>query len=284
MGFKKGNRVRHPARSEWGLGKVLEDSAGGKARVLFTSAGERTLLLKHVALTLVTGAEANAPVSGKAKRAAPKRRKEYKDIEQLKEKFLSQYPGGFSGEKFIEVERDYKVKACELMNELLNAQSFDQLLAASDYAEVCKRALQVANKSNLIFPNEKMSLKEGLKSPDGQKRFAESLHRLLYGQGTPEEQFNQFADCLLEIGASKWPIATYYLFVAQPESQMFLKPIVTQDAAAVCGFELNYQKEPNWLTYKYLLDFSQDLMAKLADLKPQDMIDVQSFLWCIAQE
>ncbi len=84
MGFRKGNRVRHPARSEWGLGKVLEDSVGGKARVLFKSAGERTLLLKYVALTLVTGAEANAPVSAKAKRAVPKRSKEYKDIEQLK--------------------------------------------------------------------------------------------------------------------------------------------------------------------------------------------------------
>ncbi len=284
MEFKKDDRVRHPAKPEWGLGKVLEDSVDGKARVFFKAAGEKTLSLKHVALTLVTGEEANDPILDNSRRAAPKSRKEYKGIEQLKDKFLSQFPGGFSGKSFAEIERDYKVAACELMNELLNARSFEQLLATGDYSEVCKRALQVARKTNLIFRTEMMSLNDGLKSPGGQKRFAESLYDLLYGQGPMEERFNQFADCLLEIGAAKWPIATYYLFIAKPESQMFLKPIVTQDAAAVCGFELNYRKEPNWLTYKCLLEFSQDLKNKLADLEPKDMIDIQSFLWCIAQD
>src|SRR5262249_37865887 len=244
--------------------------------------GEKIISLNYAALTLVTGEEANDPILANSGRAAPKRRKEYKGIEQLKDKFLTQFPGGFSGKSFIEIERDYKVAACELMNELLDARSFERLLAAGDYSEACKRSLQVI--INIIHRFERISLNNALKSPDGQKRFAESLYRLLYGQGAMEERFNQFADCLLEIGAAKWPIATYYLFIAKPESQMFLKPIVTQDAAAVCGFELNYRKEPNWLTYKCLLEFSQDLMNKLADLEPKDMIDIQSFLWCIAQE
>jgi hypothetical protein len=52
----------------------------------------------------------------------------------------------------------------------------------------------------------------------------------------------------------------------------------------VCRFELNYRPEPNWLTYRCLLEFAQNLRNKLADLEPKDMIDVQSFLWCIAQE
>jgi hypothetical protein len=261
--FKKEDRVGHPAKPEWGLGKVLEDSVDSKARVFFNAAGEKTLSFKHVALMFVTSEEANDPILDNSRSAAPKSRKEYKGIEQLKDKFLSQFPGGFPGKSFVEIERDYKVAACELINELLNARSLEQLLVADDYSEVCKRALLVSNKTNLIYPTEKMSLKDGLKSPDGQKRFAEISYRLLYNQGLMEERFNQLADCLQEIGAARWPIATYYLFIAKPESQMSLKPNVTQDAAAVCGFELNYRKDPNWLTYKCLLEFSQDLRRKM---------------------
>src|SRR5574341_153254 len=120
MQFMKGDRVKHPNKAEWGLGKVLEDSVNGKARVFFKGAGEKTISLSHVALTLVTGEEAKVPILDNSKRAAPKSRKEYKGIEQLKDKFLSQFPGGFSGKSFIEIERDYKVAACELMDELLN--------------------------------------------------------------------------------------------------------------------------------------------------------------------
>lgn len=99
-----------------------------------------------------------------------------------------------------------------------------------------------------------------------------------------EVRFNEFADCLLDLGANKWTIATYHLFIADPDNQMFLKPVVTQDAADVCAFELNYRPDPNWLTYRSLLQFSKYLMSNLADLKPKDMIDIQSFIWCIAQD
>ena len=64
---------------------------------------------------------------------------------------------------------------------------------------------------------------------------------------------------------------------------MFLKPEVTKTGAEICGFELNYRTEPNWLTYSKLLEFSQYLFKSLSELKPRDMIDVQSFIWCTAE-
>jgi len=60
---------------------------------------------------------------------------------------------------------------------------------------------------------------------------------------------------------------------------MFLKPEVTRNAAASLAFELNYRPEPNWLTYKSLLRMAEIYREKLVDLKPQDLIDVQSFFW-----
>lgn len=35
-------------------------------------------------------------------------------------------------------------------------------------------------------------------------------------------------------------------------------------------------------SYKSLLEFSEYLKSELAELNPKDMIDVQSFMWCIA--
>jgi hypothetical protein len=205
-------------------------------------------------------------------------------LDQLKEKFLHLFPGGFSGKVYAETERNYKYEAHQLMNELLKEEIYKQILSSSDYSEICKRALQVANKTNLIFPNEKMRLKDGLKPKKQQKYFAESLYSLLYGPEHLEDRFNQFADCLLGLGAAKWTVATYYPFLSDPKSHMFLKPVVTQQAADACAFELNYRPDLNWLTYKSLLAFSNYLMKNLSDLKPKDMIDIQSFIWCIAQD
>ena len=284
MQFKKGDRVKHPRKPEWGVGKVLEDSTNEKVRVFFTGLGETNLSLKHVSLIQVSGKEANHPSLDNLKETTRKKRKEYKSLELLKGRFLSQFPGGFSGTKYAEIERSYKVAAHEMLIDLLNKHNFEKLLSSGNYLEICKLALQVANKTNLIFPNEKMDLKDGLKLPKQQKKFAESLYRLLYDESQLEERFNQFADCLLELGASKWTIATYYLFIADPLNHMFLKPMVTQDAADVCAFELNYRSDLNWLTYKRLLELSKYLMNSLTDLEPKDMIDIQSFIWCIAQD
>jgi hypothetical protein len=58
-----------------------------------------------------------------------------------------------------------------------------------------------------------------------------------------------------------------------------MKPRVTRAIAELCDFELNYKPEPNWLTYKSLLEFAAMLKELLKDLEPRDYIDVQSFIW-----
>jgi hypothetical protein len=66
-----------------------------------------------------------------------------------------------------------------------------------------------------------------------------------------------------------------------PSDHMFLKPEVTQAAADACRFELMYRPQINSRTYSRLLEFSQHLKTQLSDLEPRDMIDVQSFIWCV---
>ena len=64
---------------------------------------------------------------------------------------------------------------------------------------------------------------------------------------------------------------------------MFVKPNMTKNAAEISAFEINYDPELNWLTYNSILRFSEYLKKALSELKLRDMIDVQSFMWCIAQ-
>jgi uncharacterized protein DUF3553 len=239
MRFLKGERVRHPTKPEWGIGQVLEETLGDNVRVFFVGAGEKVLKLSSVSLTKLYGDEAAHPLLDNLKPIHKGKAIKYRNLKQLTENFERFFPRGFYGDEYLQSERNYKVEAHNLMLSLINQQSFGLLLDSQNYNEICKRALQVVNKTNLIFPNEKMSLKDGLKPSRNNQLFSESLYSLLYNQDELEKRFNAFSDCLMEINAAKWTIATYFLFITFPDKHMFLKPTVTQEAVEICSFELN---------------------------------------------
>ena len=70
-------------------------------------------------------------------------------------------------------------------------------------------------------------------------------------------------------------------FIAKPRVHIFLKPTVTRAAAAAYGFGFNYQSRPGWDTYRSLLDFAARIRDDIQDLRPRDMIDIQSFIWVL---
>ena len=59
----------------------------------------------------------------------------------------------------------------------------------------------------------------------------------------------------------------------------FLKPTVTRIAAREYGFDFRYHSRPSWETYASLLEFAEVVRRDQRDLRPRDMIDIQSFLW-----
>jgi len=284
--FAKGDRVRHPNKPEWGLGQVLETSGESKVRVFFVDVGEKTLDANVAKLVKVSGAEAVHSLLDNLRLNKNGYVERFKTFDDAKSGFLRQFPDGFEDKKYLEAERNYKYEAHELMMSLLNEQDLSALIGAANYAEICKRALQVVNKTNLIFPNEKMALKDGLASDADKKCFSDALFALLYGKDGIESRFTVFAECLQAIGAAKWTTATYFLYLRYPAEHMFMKPTITQAAAELCAFEINYHPDPNWLTYKSLSAFSNHLLSRLraTKLNPQDMIDVQSFMWCIDEK
>ena len=282
MKYNKGERVRHPTRDNWGLGEVLADSDGGSVRVFFVDAGEKTISLDIIQPIQVSEVEASHPVLDNLRIDKSASGIKYQSLAESVQFFLKEYPEGFYGEKYKKDERDYKFKAHKLALELLDKEAFQSLLTQQDYLEIRKRTLRVINKTNIISQYEKMSLNNGLDNEEVQRAFSITLYNLLYGEGDLRQRFEAFSEVLETAGAGKWPVISYFLFFLFPHKYMFVKPTIMRHLSDLCGFEINYKPQVNWLTYKCILDFSEYLFHELSDLKPRDMIDIQSFMWCIA--
>ena len=72
---------------------------------------------------------------------------------------------------------------------------------------------------------------------------------------------------------------TVFAFIAEPRTHMYLKPLVTKQAAARYGYPFEYVSRPQWATYESLLGFARTVARDLRDLRPRDQIDIQSFIW-----
>jgi len=265
----------HPARPEWGPGEILAVLGETKYKIYFALIGEK--MLKDVALVRLTGPESSHPLLENRLRSG-KRGAKTGTILDMKESFLHQFPGGFEDARYVKFERAYKVAASKLLKETIGAEELHRLVSARDHGEVCRRAIAVISRTNLVLPSERVALQNALTEESG-PQFSRALADLLYGSDSSRDRFERFWKMLERIGAAKWTIATYFRFLAEPETEMFLKPEATKAAAEACGLELNYRPDLNWQTYESLLAVSAFLKEAIADMRPRDMIDLQGFIW-----
>ena len=201
-----------------------------------------------------------------------------------RKKFLRFFPNGFRDETYIDWERDYKWEAHERWTSLLDRASYRRLLESGSFAEIAKHAVSIESRTNLLFSFEKMALRDAVKSAAGAKAFAEGLYEYLYGRASDEHRFERWRDVVGDLPRVKtrvltWPVLTVFPFIAQPEKHVFLKPNVTRTAAREYGVDFRYRSKPNWDTYASLLEFAELVRHDVQDLKPRDMIDIQSFIW-----
>ena len=286
--FRKGDRVKHPVKSEWGVGEVLEDECAGRVSIYFGRLGDaRTLSLEHVSPLSVSGEEADDPLLRNLTLSTERPRRVATLPSSLPEavsKFLSDYPGGFYSERYQEQERRYKDAAVAFMDEQLGEGALGNLLADEQWEEIGTRARRVVSKTNLVFPNEAMALSDALKDPANARQFAESLGELLSDDGGAQQRFEKFAACLEDLDAAKWTIASYFQFLKWPQTHVFVKPTITRDVAALFSKEIAYRPELNWATYSAVQSMARDLRQAIEreGLAPRDMVDVQSFMWCVA--
>jgi hypothetical protein len=205
-------------------------------------------------------------------------------VRRCRAKFRRYFKQAFRDSTYVDWERDYKWQAHRRWEEVLNRSAFSKLLSEGKCAEVAAKAVAIESRTNLLFSFEKMALRDAVKSPDGAKTFAEGLFEFLHGTDNMETRFTQWCAVIAKLPRRQtrlltWPLVTVFGYIAQPKVHFFLKPTVTRRAADEYGFAFEYRSRPNWETYKDLLTFARTVSRDLRDLRPRDMIDIQSFLW-----
>lgn len=283
MDWKPKDWVEHPT---FGVGQVEEDRED-KLDIRFVTAGSRTLLKS----TVLVPASAPTPHftfpsdgtkhrSSQFKVQRPPRRPAL-DFDYLVSCFRSRFPAGFDDPDFHDEERGYKKKASDLLKDKLGKEAFEQLLREERYAEIGEIAKQALRSTNLPYPIEKAKLVDGIENSVNQKPFANALYHLLHGTAEMESRFTAFVDVLANMDANKWPLATYYQFLASDGKWMFMKPSIMKRMADSLTIALNYKAEPNWLTYLKLQELSDRVDSELRkrQLNPHSRIDVQGFIW-----
>jgi len=203
---------------------------------------------------------------------------------QCRHKFLRFFKKGFADQTYLDWERDYKAEAHGRWDDALSEPAYKALLMSEAYDEIAARAVRIESRTNLLFSFEKMALRDAVKSKAGARQFAQGLYDYLHRPADPEKAFVTWCKEVAQLPRRQtrvltWPVLTVFPFIAQPERHVFLKPNVTRIAARNYGFDFQYTSRPAWPTYKSLLDFAATVKRDVRDLKPRDMIDIQSFIW-----
>ena len=208
---------------------------------------------------------------------------------RCRRKFLRFFKQGFYDETYVDWERGYKWAAHETWTHVLGEHQYRRRLNDGDFAGIAADAVRLESRTNLLFSFEKMALRDAVKSQDGARAFACGLFEYVYGRGDLEARFSRWIDAVASLPRRQtrvltWPLVTVFGFIGDPRSHMFLKPNVTRIAAREYGFPFAYTSRPTFETYRSLLDFAAAVRRDVCDLRPRDMIDLQSFIWVQGSE
>jgi hypothetical protein len=205
---------------------------------------------------------------------------------RCRRRFLRFFPEGFRDETYLDWEREYKWATHRRWEQALHREEIRRLLRGGEFAEVAARAVRVEQSSrySMLFSFEKMALRDAVKSEEGARLFATGLYDFLHGPASVERRFEHWVEGVAALPRRQtrvltWPLVTVFGFIAQPTMHLFLKPQVTRAAAREYGFDFRYKSKPSWETYASLLQFAAVVRRDLRDLRPRDMIDIQSFIW-----
>jgi hypothetical protein len=192
--------------------------------------------------------------------------------EGARKRFLSFFPQGFKGADYIGHERAYKLDA---KNKLDQAVPLEKALTGSGFGE---SVLSIYRATNLLFSIEKTRLQDLLRGRDADDFVRAAA---MFASGDRVQGLREMKAILKRTDNAKWTVVTYLPFLWRPDTNVFLKPTMIQNFASRVGhrFADDYSAELDTRVYESLLELAAEVKRELADLEPQDMIDIQSFMW-----
>ena len=287
--LRSGDRVRHP---KLGLGQVLHVE-GDKAEIFFLDAGLRKIATTRFPLTPLVPRPDHWRLDrldvSRVSLDAPER--PYRSVRQCIESFIAEYPDGFGDEKYLGPERNYKVAAHREAVALLHREELDGLVGEGNYSEVCTRAKGLANVRGtggrgfgLVNWRDSDNLwKQVLGDGALEEAFAARLRTLLYGVRNEDVRFEQFVSWLDSLGAANWSLSTYFRWLLFPDQDVLVQPGGVKAAADAWRYDVGYSPQVTWDGYRRIRDFCGRVRDELAELEPEDFIDVQFFMFVTSQ-
>jgi hypothetical protein len=183
-------------------------------------------------------------------------------------------PGTAEKHDYNFMERNYKVEAKERLD--ANAP-VEKCATGSGFAEAVWRAFQ----TNLLNPQfERPLVRKVLQGPTADN-FIRAAARFTLGD--TKTALLEMEAALKPHRVAKWTVVTYLPFLWRPEEHMYLKPEAMKDFAQRVGHRFAHEYEPRLYlrVYESLRDLASRTAKEIADLKPRDRIDVQSFIWVV---
>jgi MoxR-like ATPase len=222
-------------------------------------------------------------------------------LAQMREDFLSAMAGfqSFSdpGRRYIEEERGYKTELAEAFQQEVQPWLAEPPETVERGEEICRRLFDLLQHRKLPSVNASQNLLnwryyERLRQFSGEDALeaASLIHDLLHGEGATAERVERFARAYWPLlrarhggQAQTRSLSTLLLMLSDPQREIFVLTSLFDDTALrLWGHRLFNSDEPMTAEdYKNVHRLADALWQALASWgwAPQDMIDVQSFMW-----
>jgi len=177
----------------------------------------------------------------------------------------------------------YKQQAVDLMRVQLGRAEYERLLRGQLYEEIVNRLTKVAQATNLLYLSTPQSgdLRILYDETVDQGKLCHRLFQLLYSDAAIEVRLQSYIDFLQQYDPrlNYWTFATYYLFLAHPDREMFVKPRLTEQYLAWFGLKGKWNAKLNVDTYVTIVSLAQQLQQGFKPYGATSLLDVQSLLW-----
>ena len=198
-------------------------------------------------------------------------------LEDLRARFATHFPQGFTDPAYLAKERDDKIG---VRSELMEAVSLEAALHAGPAEAAAARAMFGKIR---LSPFEIIRAQKTLASADG-PAFVRACAQLASG-GDARAALDAIEEAVRPHGAPSWTIATYLPSLWAPETCMLMRITATTRVASWLGhaFAAQYNGRLDADVYAGFMAFARDLKDGLADMSPRDLIDVQGFIWVVSE-
>ena len=181
----------------------------------------------------------------------------------------------------------YKKSAISETKRLLDENDLKDLLNRRQFEEYIERIEGAARAGkNLLYLATPTSGDISVLYEDklDKEEFCKAFYDLLFGDGDSPERVGKFSDYLESCELpNRWTFATYFLYLLNPEHDLFVKPRTTTWFLQFTDANESLPSTPNQQDYELILSLSEQLKLALSAYGATDMVAVQSFMWVAKQ-